>query len=252
MSFQKILAGLATLLLVGALGWVGLHASDHDDGETDLKSRSLNLTDLYVFRENDQDTGSAAGNLVFVMGTNPRSVARQQYYFSSNARYEFHLTQQTANTASVTGKDDVTLRFEFSAPDSTGKQAMTVTALRNGSTVSASTAAGGGPILTTPLSGAAAPVTNSVTLGAATVKVFAGLREDPFFFDVEQYFRIRADWRAAFPASGTVGPRNANTAVDFAKGYNVNAIVASVPVSFLANGTGATTFDVWETISIPQ
>jgi hypothetical protein len=40
--------------------------------------------------------------------------------------------------------------------------------------------------------------------------------------------------------------------VDFAKGYNVNAIVVSVPVSFLANGTGATTFDVWETISLPQ
>jgi len=252
MSSSKILAVMTTAVFVGVLGWIGVHASDHDDGETDQKSRSLNLTDLYVFRENDQDTGAAAGNLVLIMGTNPRSVARQQYYFSSNARYEFHFTQQAANTAAVTGKDDVTLRFEFSPPDATGKQAMTVTAIRDGATVSASSVAGGGPILTTTLAQAATPVTNLVTLDGASLKIFAGLREDPFFFDVEQYFRIRADWRAAFPGNGSVGPRTTANAVDFAKGYNVNAIVASVPLSFLANGSGATTFDVWETISIPQ
>src|SRR5687768_15101052 len=116
-NLKKSLAAVSVALLAGAIGWVGVLASDHDDGETDRKSRSLNLTDLYVFRENDQDTGAAAGNLVFVMGTNPRSVARQQYYFSTNARYEFHLTQRMNQTAPVTGADDVTLRFEFGAPD---------------------------------------------------------------------------------------------------------------------------------------
>lgn len=30
-------------------------ASDHDDGATHTKSRNLNLTDLYVFREDDQN-----------------------------------------------------------------------------------------------------------------------------------------------------------------------------------------------------
>jgi Domain of unknown function (DUF4331) len=251
-KMKNILAAVAVALLAGAIGWVGVLASDHDDGETDKKSRSLNLTDLYVFRETDQDTGAAAGNLVFVMGSNPRSVARQQYYFSTNARYEFHLTQRMDNTAPVSGADDVTLRFEFGAPDASSQQAMTVTAIRNGSTLSTSTKAGGGSILTTPLASAGTPVTSNVDLGGATLRVFAGLREDPFFFDVEQYFKIRASWRAAFPGNGSVGPRSLDTAVDFAKGYNVNAIVVSVPISFLANGTGATTFDVWETISVPQ
>jgi hypothetical protein len=249
---KNILAAVAVALLAGAIGWVGVLASDHDDGETDKKSRSLNLTDLYVFRESDQDTGGGAGNLVFVMGTNPRSVARQQYYFSSNARYEFHLTQRMNNTAPVSGADDVTLRFEFGAPDASNQQAMTVTAIRYGSALSTTTKVGGGPILTTPLASAGTPVTNNVELDGATLRVFAGLREDPFFFDVEQYFKIRASWRAAFPGNGSVGPRSLDTAVDFAKGYNVNAIVACVPISFLANGTGATTFDVWETISVPQ
>jgi hypothetical protein len=251
-NFKNALAAVAVALLAGAIGWVGLRASDHDDGETDKKSRSLNLTDLYVFRENDQDNGAAAGNLVLIMGTNPRSVARQQYYFSSNARYEFHLTQRADKTAPVTGADDVTLRFEFGAPDASSQQAMTVTAIRNGSTLSTSTKVGGGAILTTPLAGAGTPNNNNVELGGSTIKVFAGLREDPFFFDVEQFFKIRADWRAAAPAAGTVGPRTLDTAVDFAKGYNVNAIVVSVPIAFLANGTGATTFDVWEIISVPE
>lgn len=248
---RKLSAALATALLAGAIGWVGVRASDHDDGETDKKSRSLNLTDLYVFRENDQDSGAAAGNLVFIMGTNPRSVARQQYYFSTNARYEFHLTQRADKNAPVTGADDVTLRFEFGAPDAQNQQAMTVTVVRNGSVMSTNQTAGATPILTTPISMGAATVNNSVTLGGATLKVFAGLREDPFFFDVEQYFKLRAD-RLANGAAGTVPLRTLDTAVDFAKGYNVNAIVVSVPISFLANGTGATTFDVWETISVPQ
>ena len=251
-SMKKILAALTVALLAGAIGWVGVYASDHDDGETDKKSRSLNLTDLYVFRENDQDTGAGAGTLALVMGSNPRSVARQQYFFSTNARYEFHLTQRMSNSAPVTGADDVILRFEFGPPDASGQQAMTVTAIRNGATLETSTKAGGGSILTTPLASAGTPITNSVELGGATLRIFAGLREDPFFFDVEQYFKIRASWRAAFPGNGSVGPRTPDTAVDFAKGYNVNAIVVCVPISFLANGTGATTFDVWETISVPQ
>jgi hypothetical protein len=246
---KKSLSAFAVALLAGGIGWVAIQASDHDDGETDRKARSLNLTDLYVFRENDQDNSAAAGNLVFVMNTNPRSVARQQYYFSTNARYEFHMTQRASKTAPVTGADDVTLRFEFGAPDGNSRQPMTITAIRNGSTLSTTAKVGGGAILTTPINDA--PVTTMVELGGSTLKVFAGLREDPFFFDVEQFFLVRAD-RRANGAAGTVGFRTLDTAVDFAKGYNVNAIVVSVPISFLANGTGATTFDVWETISLPQ
>jgi len=204
---RKTFAALAVALLAGAIGWIGVRASDHDDGETDKKSRSLNLTDLYVFRENDQDNAAAAGNLVFIMGTNPRSVAQQQYYFSTNARYEFHMTQRVDKNAPVTGADDVTLRFEFGAPDASNQQAMTVTAIRNGSETSTNVKNGGGSILTTPISMGAATVNNTITLGGATVKVFAGLREDPFFFDVEQYFKLRADRRANGAAADHGGAR---------------------------------------------
>lgn len=79
--------------------------------------------------------------------------------------------------------------------------------------------------------------------------MFAGLREDPFFFDVEQYFRVRAGAAGTGPA---VGFRSPTTAVDFAKGYNVNAIAVRVPIKFLQGGSQAKVFDVWETISVPS
>jgi Domain of unknown function (DUF4331) len=47
-----------------------------------------------------------------------------------------------------------------------------------------------------------------------------------------------------------VGFRPTNQAIDFAKGYNVNSIVVKIPRSSLAGYTNATTFDVWETISV--
>src|SRR4028119_782016 len=83
-----LLLGLTLLIGVSASN---IKASDHDDGETEIKSRHLNLTDLFVFREKDQNPG-AGSDLVFIMNTNPRSLARQQYYFSTIARYEFNVT----------------------------------------------------------------------------------------------------------------------------------------------------------------
>jgi hypothetical protein len=223
-------------------------ASDHDDGENDVKARSLNLTDLYVFREGDQ-TGNAAdnANLILVMNTNPRSLARQQYYFSTQARYEFHVTRRSGPNETVTGGDDVILRFTFGEPNDSAQQPITVNAIVDGSSSSASTNSGGGSILTTAINGT--PVLNEVNVGGETLTVFSGLREDPFFFDVESFFRVRAGALGIGPAVGFLSPAEAS---DFARGYNVNAIVVRVPIAFLAGSSGATTFDVWETISIPD
>ncbi|MGH2406092.1 MAG: DUF4331 family protein, partial [bacterium] len=68
-------------------------------------------------------------------------------------------------------------------------------------------------------------------------------REDPFFFDVEQFFRVRAGALGIGPAAGFRSP-----GLDFTAGYNVNAIVVGVPLAFLQGTTPATTFDLWETI----
>lgn len=220
-------------------------ASDHDDGEVDTKGRAVNLTDLYVFREKDQNPNAAEGDLVLVMNSNPRSLARTQYYFSPNALYQFHVTQVGEVNATPTGQGNVILRFAFSPPNSRGLQAVTITAVRGGATTTATTTIGGAPIVTTPLNNTT--IANTVGLGGSNLTVFAGLREDPFFFDVEQFFRVRA---GALGTGAKVGFREPSQAIDFTKGYNVNTIAVRVPRAFLQGGTAANTFDVWTTISV--
>jgi Domain of unknown function (DUF4331) len=237
--------GLAALTL--ALGAFALtRASDHDDGENDLKARALNLTDLYVFREKDQNSSITDDNLVFVMNTNPRSLARQQYSFSTNARYEFKITRVRNKDDMATGKVDAALRFEFGKPDAKGQQAISITGIRDGAMRTVRTTSSGQPILTTPLG--AKPVVSQVAVDTAGggISVFAGLREDPFFFDVEQFFRVRAGLAGLGEKVGFRSP-----GVDFTAGYNVNAIVVRVPMGWLMAQSGARTFDVWETISVP-
>ncbi|MBW4546929.1 MAG: DUF4331 domain-containing protein [Symplocastrum torsivum CPER-KK1] len=244
MNLKKIL-GLAGLLLgvtlIGGVGALYVNASDHDDGETEIKGRNLNLTDLFVFREQDQNANAAEEDLILIMNTNPRSLANQQYYFSTRARYEFKVSRVTNNDATPTGVPDVVLRFNFGQPNANGQQTIQLTAIKDGVTTVANQT-----LRTTSIK--ANPNVAQVSLNGSTLSVFAGLREDPFFFDVEQFFRVRAGALGIAPA---VGFRDPNTAVDFAKGYNVNAIAVRVPIRFLQGSTSATTFDVWETVSVP-
>jgi hypothetical protein len=243
----KIISGILTgAVALSALGiYLGtggqfLHASDHDDGAVDTKGQNLNLTDLYVFREGDQNPNASSQDLVLIMNTNPRSLARQQYFFSTRARYEFNIARVNDNNATPTGKPDVTLRFEFGAPNAQQMQPVTITAIRDGQTYRTKA-------MTTPLGQASQG--HKVQMGNTPFQFFAGLREDPFFFDVEQFFRVRAGALGKGPA---VGFRDPSQALDFAKGYNVNAIAIRLPIQWLQGNKPVKTFDVWETISLPK
>lgn len=255
--FSKWKVFAAALCVSGALLY-GAHpapvsASNHDDGETQIKARNLNLTDLYVFRE-DWHTGNTAdnGNLILIMNTNPRSLPRQQYFFNTEATYSFHVGRQSNANNAVTGVDNLRFDFKFAAPDANGQQSFKMDVVNldaNGQVSTVATSTGGLTTPAAPLIGNPNPtaVTNTFTVNSQTINVFAGLREDPFFFDVEQFFKVRAGLAGKGPS---VGFETADNAVDFAAGYNVNAIVMRVPIAFLQSN-GETTFDVWETISVP-
>lgn len=242
---QKIGLGVLALGLTvtAAIAPQYIKASDHDDGEVTTKGRNRNLTDLLVFREKDQNPNRTTDDLIFIMNTNPRSLARQQYYFSTTARYEFHVTRVADKDATPTGREDVVLRFEFGDPKTNGQQEFKLTAIADGTTKVATGK-------TTPLrpDPAAPPINNQISLGGSNLTVFAGLREDSFFFDVDRFFRVRAGFLDIGP--DLPGFRPKDRAVDFTKGYNVNSVVVRVPRSFLQGSTDATTFDVWETISV--
>lgn len=248
-TFSRKMAALFGVAVIASGLWYAakLQASDHDDGEREVKGRNLNLTDLYVFRE-DWQTGNAADdtNMIFVMNLNPRSLPRQQYFFSTVARYEFHVSRLNATDDTATASNDLTLRFTFGAPDANGIQAITVTRVdSSGNSTSTSTIAGGSTdIKTTTLANAGSPTNNAITLDGQDLTVFAGLREDPFFFDVEQFFKVRGGAAASF--------NTAANAKDFAHNYNVLSIVVRVPIAFLQSSAAETAFDVWETVSVPQ
>jgi hypothetical protein len=244
--------------LVGtAIGAQRAKASDHDDGTTDIKSANTNFTDLFVFNEKSQNTtlSTTDTDLIAITNINPRSLPQQQYYYSTSAHYDLHFTRvgtTSNNDDTPKATDDVILRYTFAAPDQNNQQAVTVTAIKDGQTLSGATTTGNAAIETTPLG--MQPINNTVSMGGQNLTVFAGLREDPFFFDVERFFQVRSS--AAMIAAGKAPASSQITfspvGTDFTAGYNVLSIVTRIPLAFLQGPTQATTFDAWETISIPQ
>jgi hypothetical protein len=96
---------------------------------------------------------------------------------------------------------------------------------------------------------------NQVLGSRERIQLFAGPRDDPFFIDLEQFFRILPDRR---PSTGplSVPPtpagsfRAPGSAVDFLTGINDMAIVIELPTSMLvADPSHPGKFGVWGTTS---
>lgn len=267
MKQQKFaLALLVGAVLVGtAVASNRAVASDHDDGVSDLKATNTNLTDLYVFRESSVKGNSPDATddnrMTLQMLCNPRSIAKQDYFFHTTAQYDFNISKIGATSADNKDKanntpaKDFVLRFTFGAPVG-NNQPITMSALRTGTEVANATtgvlnSAGAATTMqTTSHANATASADKKwdVTVAGAggNIQVFAGLRQDPFFFDVEQFFKVRAGANT-FRNGGANG-----NAVDAFAGYNALAIVVSVPEAFIRGTADTTTdvYDVWETIQV--
>lgn len=240
---------LACCALAGAaVGSQFVRASDHDDGTQGTKTKNHGLTDLYVFREKDQNPAASGDDLIFIMNANPRSEGGKDYYYATDARYEFHVSTAASNAAAATGADDLLMRFEFGEPDQAAKQqALRVTFQEKGKdAMSADMGADGKAIVTTPRG--QNPITNAVKLGGKDLAIFAGLREDPFFFDVDQFLKVRSSAAARAGGDTQAQVTFRTPGVDFTAGLNVLSLVVRVPKSMLPGG--GNTYDVWETISV--
>jgi len=99
-----VLASMAVLAVIAviAIGGRTGYASDHDDGETDLKARALNLSDHFAFKSPGDPT-----KLSLIMYFNPRSLPGKQYTLSTKARYELHVSKVAARTTAPTGNDEL-------------------------------------------------------------------------------------------------------------------------------------------------
>ena len=270
-----LVAGLAAYQQVG-------YASDHDDGDSDLKGRAVNLTDHFAFK-----SPTAPDELGIVLYFSPRSLPGHQYFMSTNARYEMHVSKVADKTAAPTLADDYVFRFEGGAPDATGVQPVTLTILENGAVIGTNI----GATTNFASSKSGAITTNSATVGGLDVKYFIGPRADSFHFDVIRFFQVRAFLAQRFfgGAGGTTGDATASLvpncrgdrflafalpggdaaneaggvadaddvnlwnppscAPDFTHDYNVMSIALNVKIAQLG---GSTVFDTWDTISVAE
>ena len=284
--FQKR-AVVPALVMAGLVGGgvaaTQLVGSDHQQTPlTELNPR-LDITDVFVFPGSSDDrivlamtVGSPiAGNAFAGAVTAP-----QQAMFDPNALYQFKVDNNQD------GAEDLVIQFSF---DQRGVMSQTVDVIgpvqpRDVGSVGAKVrdAFAGG---TATVRGASVGTNASGNLGATTgatagtMQVFAGLRDDPFFIDLEQFFRIIPDRRptqgplsliggvipaapgtiaSSFRPACTNGTANPNQsqfatgmgcAVDFLRGLNALAIVVELPESQLSRGQGAGQLGIWATVS---
>ena len=211
-------------------------ASDHQDTpEVELSPR-MDVNDVYAF------PGATPDRIVLAMTTSSPITPAQ----SAAAAFDPNLLYQLKIDNTGDGVEDKVFQITFSGTGN--NQQVTV----RGPVAPAQT----GTMNTLVSDGAAVSGATNTNLGGTTgLQVFAGIRDDPFFLDLEQFFRIVPDRK---PVSGPLSQlpdqpsassfRPAGQAVDYLRGINTLAIVLELPASMLTAG-GTQKIGVWGTIS---
>lgn len=212
MKRKKILfTAIAALTLV--TGGI-IYAADHIDAPS-VTGKSTDITDLYVFQ------GSNTANMVFVANTqgllSPANTGAAK--FDENTLIEFNIDNNADNI------EDLVIQCKYDAASNTMKVYGPIAPSEKGTrskvegnvTASAGvTAYGSAPVIGT----------------SNGISVFAGPRDDPFFFDLDQYHAVLDGSAMGFR----------NPGVDTFAGSNVMSVVVEVPKSMLG-GSGA--IGVW-------
>jgi hypothetical protein len=215
---SKILIGslAGIVLLAGAL-----FAADHIDAPavtgSGNTSTGADITDIYAFQ-------SPADNskMVLVMNTqgllSPAVSATAA--FPSNVMYEFNIDNTGDNVEDLViqclVKDG---KLRVYGPVAVGTPGLTSTVKTSGPATEVAVTA----------YGAATPIVGTNSNGT---KIFAGPRDDPFFFDLTRFKEIVAGTQGSFR----------NPGVDAFAGTNVMSLVVEVPKALLGS---AATINVW-------
>ena len=98
-------------------------------------------------------------------------------------------------------------------------------------------------------------VINSNLGSSGGMQVFAGPRDDSFFIDLEQFFRVIPDRKPAagplsqLPSTPTASAfRPVGQAQNYVAGFNVMSVVIELPIADLTQG-GTAKLGIWGTIS---
>jgi hypothetical protein len=211
---KKLLMGFASAaLLVGGI----VFAADHIDAPsvTGPSSTSLatDITDIYAFQAPGDNTKMVL--VANVSGLLTPGAKTTDAKFGSNVLYEMNIDNTGDNV------EDLVIQFLVQngkvrayGPVAPAAAGITSTIRTNGALTQVDVTPNG-----------AAPI---VGTGANGMKIFAGPRDDPFFFDLVRYKEIIAGTQTMFRTPG----------MDSFAGTNVLSLVAEIPKALL--GTSAT------------
>jgi hypothetical protein len=193
-------------------------AADHRDGPILVGNVGADIGGVYLFLNPNDNT-----KVIAAMSVNGYIVPAENAtagFFDSALRFRFHFE----NTGDAAG--DLFLEITFSkqtsrsAPQVATVRQSGVTLFTATTTVSSSTATTAPP----------AVITTDPSTG---ISIFAGLREDPTFFDVPAALRYLNSLTSNAP-----NPSVFNRARDSGAGYNTMMIVLSIPASRLRGTAG--------------
>jgi Domain of unknown function (DUF4331) len=186
--------GLLAIAAVAALVAIPAFSADHLDAPTAKKDGRTDINDVYVFHPGSPQDLSRT---VLAMTVNPAAGVISGTTFRAGANYEFLIDKNGD------AKADSTIRVQFKG-STADQQSYKVHVIRGeeGNLIAGGTTGG------------------VVQHGA--VKTFAGLRDDPFFFDLASF-----NDGATFCQAGDK---------DFFKGLNASAIAIELPTSMLGSG----------------
>jgi hypothetical protein len=212
MKKKLILGSILGTVLVGGI----LFAADHIDAPavTGASSASLgnDITDVYAFQ-------SPADNSKMVLVCNVQGLmsptASATATFPNNVMYEMNIDNTGDNV------EDLVIQFLVQNGKVRAYGPVMPSVKGTVSTVLTS-----GPVTEVAVTayGASSPTVGTNSNG---IKIFAGPRDDPFFFDLARFKEILAGTQTGFRSPG----------VDAFAGTNVMSLVIELPKTLLGSGT---------------
>ena len=226
----------AALVATAAFAGVVI-ASDHQDSPTVEFHSEYDVNDVYAF------PGSSPDRVALVLATHSPLTPAGTPSATFGDKEEVLYQLKVDNTGDA--REDLVFQFTFSGP--AGNQKVTVQGpVKPNEVGTANTLINGKKELKGDV--------DQVLGSPSGMQVFAGPRDDPFFIDLEAFFRILPDRK---PESGPLslieqGPltfRPVGEAVDFLAGFNGLAIVVELPLAELTENGHNPKFGVWGTTS---
>src|SRR3989442_15501813 len=221
--FVQLGAGFAAAAIIAVVATVplGSRAADHLDAPNLATREDADINDVYVFQ------AATSGRTAIAVTTSPAAGVIGPLDYATNVRYKINVDR---NGDAV---EDLAYVVDFSAA-SGGSQAYTVTRYTgaNARSLAQGVVLGGGE-------------RGAINSLKGDGMVFAGLRADPFFFDLAAFKHV-----VLGAANGRTGfcDQPDHTGIDFFASFNTNAIVLEVPNDALSDtggmiGVWATTLD---------